>query len=195
MHTRPAALRPVSAVVLVAALLVGCASDGRPGTSPAPPDVPAPVARSRDGDFELVVRAERGTYGVGEPIGVAATLRYLGPLPSVTVWGSGSGLVGFALEQVGGPLVMAPAFTADCAAHELRRDAPLQVAFRKSGGFSNDDPDAAFWKAFFADPLFRLPAGAWRVRAESSFALAPCGPGVPSATLRSEIRLEVVPPG
>jgi hypothetical protein len=46
---------------------------------------------------------------------------------------------------------------------------PLSSRLTKSGGFTAEDPDAAFYQAFFADPVVRLPAGEWRITAVASF--------------------------
>jgi hypothetical protein len=40
---------------------------------------------------------------------------------------------------------------------------------KKSGGYSDSQPDAAFYRAFFADPLVRLPAGEWDITAIAVF--------------------------
>jgi hypothetical protein len=42
---------------------------------------------------------------------------------------------------------------------------PLSIPFIKNGGYSGDDPNAGYWKAFFDDPVLRLPAGRWRLSA------------------------------
>jgi hypothetical protein len=41
----------------------------------------------------------------------------------------------------------------------MDRGQVLAMPFAKSGGFSADDPHAAFWRQYFADPALRLPTG------------------------------------
>ena len=58
--------------------------------------------------------------------------------------------------------------TADCAPYRLEPGRPLTSAITKSGGYSADDPNAAFYRAFLADPVVSLPAGDWRITAGAS---------------------------
>jgi hypothetical protein len=154
-------------VALGLVLLGAACGDARPShPSGAPEDGTAPVeARARDARFELVLRLPRLTWAAGEPIEAEASLTYLGPADRIEVSGSGSGLVLFGLEQVEGPVRFLGAATADCVPRTLDRGVPVVVPYRKSGGFSDDDPNAAWYRAFFADPLLRLPPGSWRLSA------------------------------
>ncbi|HWP62851.1 MAG TPA: hypothetical protein VNO86_05220 [Candidatus Binatia bacterium] len=148
-----------------------------PGRSPSQGVTPAGIEeRAHDEAFELVLRLPRLDWAEGEPIEVEAQLTYTGPQPTVVVSGSGSGLVLFGLEQVGGPIRIGGAATSDCVPRTLERGIPLVVPYQKSGAFSNDDPKAAWYRAFFADPLLRLPAGRWRLTASADFFTGPpCG--------------------
>ena len=73
--------------------------------------------------------------------------------------------------------------TADCGQHEFPRLVPVAVPFRKTGGFSADDPNADFYRAFFADPVLRLPAGRWQVTASVSGFLVPCEMNAPMVNI------------
>ncbi len=47
---------------------------------------------------------------------------------------------------------------------------PIASGLNKSGGFSADDPDAAFFRAFLnGDPVVRLPPGDWTITANAHF--------------------------
>jgi hypothetical protein len=61
----------------------------------------------------------------------------------------------------------------------------LRQPYVKSVGWSNDDPDAALYRAFAADPKLHLPPGRWRVTAEVSGFLAPCDAVAPPIELRA----------
>ena len=192
----PASSRPAS-ITLLALLLVACASPGAPTPSVphAPgsgesPSVAAPRAAAGDAQFQLSIRAGRDRYRAGEPIEVSAALRYLGPDERLVLSGSGSGLVLFSLEQVDGPLDTAAVATSDCARHGIGQG-ERAFRFAKSGGYSADDPDAAFWNSFFRDPELRLPAGTWRVTARASFFVGDDCSGRPrdlAATITLEVR-------
>ncbi len=117
---------------------------------------------------------------------------WTGPKPQASIWGSGSGPVAFGLAQIDGDIVIAGArMTADCVSHEYARLVPVALPFRKSGGFSNDDPNAAFYKAFFADPVLRLPAGRWRVTASLSGFLEACDADAPGVGINLEAMILV----
>lgn len=163
-----------------------------PGAVPLPTRDPAAMARAEatDGPFRLVLELAGDTWQAGEPIDGHARLELLEG-PAVDLFGSGGGVLGFEVREVDGRREMGGAWTADCVAHRLAPGAPLQSGLAKSGGYSGDDPEAAFYRAFYADPLFRLPAGRWEVTAVVSAALDDCG-GRPVA-LRAPITITVAP--
>jgi hypothetical protein len=179
------AARAAPIVALLAGLLVGaCGGDGPPEPTPG-----AVILDGRDDGFLLVLRVAADVVDAGAPIDIAATLTWEAPAPRTTVWGSGSGPVTFNVEQIDGDIVLGGAMTADCAPHEFARLVPVAFPFRKSGGFSDDDPNADFYRAYFADPVFRLPAGRWRVTASAGGYLEPCEMDAPAfdITLATEI--------
>jgi hypothetical protein len=123
----------------------------------------------------VVLQASNGHFAAGAPIGLGTELSYLGSQPRLNLVGSGSGLVQVSLQQLDGNLRIEGAATADCAPHAIAPGAPLAQLYVKSGGWSGEDPNAAFYKAFFADPLLRLPRGAWRIVAIAQFYVDECG--------------------
>jgi hypothetical protein len=163
-------------VVVVAALAVQRWANRVQG-SPAPAVAPAVAVEGRDADpaFAIRVRAEPAVYRSGEPIQVWAWLTYTGPKPQEKLAASGSGLVQFSWEQLDGQRRQEGAATADCAPYSIDRTQVLAVPFAKSGGFTGEDPDAGFWRQYFADPIFRLPAGRYRIHALTNFSVRECG--------------------
>jgi hypothetical protein len=170
----------VGAVLSTVVALAGCTL--LPGAA-------GPVARDADESFELVLRVGSARYGANQPIDASATLSYLGPEAGIDLVGSGSGLIGFTARQLDGRLAITGGHTADCQTYRLDRGRPMEVPYAKSGGWSNDDPDAAFYKAFFADPVFRLPRGRWLISASAGFTVGECGG--PSRALGSEVTIVV----
>jgi hypothetical protein len=157
------------AVVMVLGVFIGLQLVGAPppgGPAPSPEAVWASV---ESGDFRLTITAPRATWDSDEVIEVEATLEYLGDEEVVSLWGSGAGVVNFGLVEESGDRRMDPVWEADCGPHEITPDEPLGFPFTKSGSYSEDDPDADFWEAYFADPELRLPAGEWQVFAQASF--------------------------
>ncbi len=149
------------ALVLAGLMLSGCdmlASHGLPAIG---------SARNAVGDesFSLTIESPRTTWSTGEPIDISAELTYTGAAPSADVYGSGSGLVGFDIDQTDGPFDVASASTSDCALHTMTRGKTEDIAFVKSGGWTPDDPLAARLQAFFADPELHLAPGTYTITA------------------------------
>lgn len=172
--SRLAPLAGLAGVVAALLLLVialprlGPAADGLPSPSGGPVS-----ATTRSGDFSLIITSARSQYEADEPVEVEASLVYDGDQGEATVGGANA-LIGFGIEQVDGTLRMEPAFDASCTPHTLSAGVPVVEPFSKSGGFSDDDPDAGFWREWFSDPVPTLPAGTWRVKALASFGLDGC---------------------
>jgi hypothetical protein len=87
-------------------------------------------------------------------------------------------------QQLDGPRLIGGGSDAACAVHEFKRGILQRSGYRKSGGYSETDPDAAFYRAFFADPLFRLPPGQWRISVVADGFLAECAMNAPRLTLK-----------
>jgi hypothetical protein len=158
---------------------------------PAESDGEAVVLERRDKGFALELRLADNVVDAGQPIDMAAVLTWEGPADEATVWGSGSGPVVFGLRQLDGDLAMEAAQTADCGSSVFARGAPAMIPFRKSGGWSADDPNAEFYRTFFADPVLRLPAGTWRATVSASGYLAPCDMAAPSMSIILEADIVV----
>jgi hypothetical protein len=155
--------------------------------------IPAAAVEGNDAEpwFKLRIGAESGVYRAGEPIHVWARLTYTGPKPQEKLVASGSGLVQFSWEQQNGQRRQDGAATADCAPYSIDRTQVLAVPFAKSGGFSGDDPDAGFWRQYFADPVLRLPAGRYRIHALTNFFVGECAG--PEHRLDATVEITVLP--
>jgi hypothetical protein len=157
------------------AILVGCLLLGCSHTAPTP-QPPSPVdAQARDAAFVLRIAATKPRYQPNEPIQVTTWLTYVGPRAKITIRHSGSGPVIVNVEQIDGPFDPGSAAEGDCSMSTLERRVPLQAPYRKTGGFSNDDPLAAQYREFFADDLLRLPRGTYRLTATVDVYEEECG--------------------
>ncbi|MBI3751596.1 MAG: hypothetical protein HY263_08085 [Chloroflexi bacterium] len=107
---------------------------------------------------------------------------------------SSPGLVGFDVVQQDGPLSMLGGGTSDCVAVSMAKGQVQAVVFSKIGGWSIDDPYAAFYQDYYQDPQLRLPAGTWRISSKSGFSVGgtDCGAGEP-ADLRATVEIVVEP--
>ena len=137
------------------------------------------------------MRIASDVVDAGAPIDVTTSLMWTGPKPAATIWGSGSGPVSFGLEEVDGDIVIGGIQTLDCAPHDYAHLVPVATPYSKSGGFTEEDPNADFYKAYFADPVLRLPAGKWKVTASAGGYLAPCEMDAPTVGINLEATILV----
>jgi len=130
------------------------------------PPTPSPtgpvVGTAEDANFRLVLTTPRLTYTANEAIEPVATVTYLGPNATETMFHA-TQPIGFRIEEVGGIRLMGGATRLPCLSTELAKGASAIVAFGKAG--SPDDPKNGFDLAWYEDPVLRLPAGTWRILA------------------------------
>lgn len=139
-----------------------------PSASPSPsasrgpePSADGPVAaRTDDGVFRLDLMAPRAVYGPDDPIEALAQITYLGPNGETSMY-HGSSPVGFTIQEVGGTRAMGGGMDEPCLSTTITKDVPLVYPFQKAGS-----PDeGGFDRAWYSDPMLRLPTGTWRIRA------------------------------
>jgi hypothetical protein len=127
----------------------------------------------RESGFLLTISTPHLAWGANQPISVSAELSYLGP-GTINVSGPGPGPhVKFAVVELTGDREMQGAWLMACQHWTMTRG-HLAVPFAKSGGWSAEDPDAAFYEAYIDDPEFRLPPGRWEVSAIAPFSIGEC---------------------
>lgn len=192
-----AGVLPVLAVVVIGAVVAGVLKVGPgPGDSSAGSTNVAngPIeATTRSGDFELTIRSAKARYAIDEPIDIKALLAYLGSGSVQIAHGQGAGgtAVGFGVEEpIFGGLRLTPVVAESCERSTLEGGTPLEVPFAKAGGWSGDDPRADEYRAYFQDPVLRLPAGVWHVYAVAGFSIETCSPD--PIELRVDLTIEVV---
>lgn len=200
-----AGVLPVLAILVIGALVAGVLSIGpgprdsaaaTDGSSVAPTDVGnGPIAATkRSGEFELTVWSAKARYEVDEPIDIEASLVYLGSGSVQIAHGQGAGgtAVGFGVEEpVIGELRLAPVVRESCERSVLQAGNSLKVPFAKAGGgWSGDDPRADEYRAWFEDPVLRLPAGVWHVYSVAGFSIDTCSPD--AIQIRVDLTIEVV---
>jgi hypothetical protein len=184
----------VLVLVVIAANLAGIGpfAPGASDNGPDPSNGPL-SASSRVGDFELTIRSAKARYLVDEPIDVDASLAYAGQGIQRIGHGLGAGdsPLGFGIgETVMGNLELAPSWRQACKRSAIAADAPLTVAFEKSGAWSGDDPRSQEYRDFVLDPVLRLTAGTWHLYAVAEFSLGDCSADVVS--MRADLTIDVV---
>ena len=163
---------PFAAAWLVATLtLVGCTA--------APPESPWEVVESaHDVSWVLAIGSPKAQWAAGEAIDIRAVLTYVGHGQGTDYLGSGGGPLTFSLREIGGTRHLEGLSESDCSRHAMRSDQPLVVSQFRTGGYSADDPNAAFYEHLLADRLLRLPPGEWELTARAVLSMPPgCGEG------------------
>lgn len=151
-------------------------------------------ATDRDGDFELVLQADKASYRPEDPIEISASLAYLGSAETIDITTDSGGPILFGIrEPLFGDVQIGGLSLLTCETTTLVRATPLVAAFQKSGGVSNSRPDAEAVLAWIRDPVLRLPVGTWHVYARVA---GPCLGGGPTFEVVADLEILVTePPG
>lgn len=182
---RPAAgLAVGAAAALVLVVVVGGLALRGPTTITGPA---GPVAASaEDATFRLDLTTPQATYGPKDAIEPVATMTYLGPRAIETVFHAAYP-IGFSIEEVGGPRLMGGGMDQPCLRTELSKGGSAVLPFAKAG--SPDDPTQGFDRAWYEDPVLRLPAGTWRIIAYLDVFIGDCGGERHQLTVQNEIEV------
>lgn len=117
--------------------------------------------------FTLSIAADNSVYQADEEIKCHAILSYHGDEP-ITIYHSDP-LIVFGIED-------GDMFTAEYCRNdvlmttELEPEQEITVWFAKNGGWSADDPNAAFYEAFYKEKELRLPKGEYTLSVQFRFA-------------------------
>lgn len=157
----------VAALVLVGG---GCTvlPSNPPSTAPGAPVVGA----AEDASFRLELTTPRAEYGPDDAIEPVASVTYLGPRATETLFHAAYP-IGFRIEEVGGERLMGGGMDLPCLRTTLAMGESATLPFGKAG--SPDNPKQGFDRAWYEDPVLRLPAGTWRIIAHLDVSLDDCG--------------------
>ena len=148
------------------------------------------VGSTTDGAFTLTIRSPTDHYLARDAIDVAASLEYV--RDGSIVVATAADVVGFGVEQIGGPHRVDPVTRQSCRQSSFQGGKPEPYPYVKSGGFSPEMPDAEFIKAYLnvsgnkPDPTLRLPAGTWSIFAVTDLAEGDCG-----GTVRHQLKAAI----
>lgn len=172
-------VKPALILSMCAALLMLAACEGRSGSnkSPASSTTDPAIAKRmnepqllhRDDTFELRMSLPKTRVKADEPVSCSVTLAYVGEQESITVYGPHTNVI-FDITD-GRGFRMEGASTAELARTVFKKGESRPYPFFKSGGFSESDPNAAFWKRFYAEKELRLPPGTYLISASTNFSL------------------------
>jgi hypothetical protein len=148
------------------------------------------TAEDVDGRFRLTFVLPRTTWSADEAIEGEAVLALIDDeLAELGV--AGNGPIEFIFKEVGGSREIGPAWDTVCDSARLAAASPIVRSIRKSGGYGDDQPDADFYRAFFADPLVRLPAGDWDITAVAEFMDGPDCASADQHSMRATVRVQI----
>jgi hypothetical protein len=167
---RSSAVRSIGPLTVAVLIVVGgiALRSASPAASPGAPV----VGTAEDANFRLVLTTPRSTYTTNDAIEPVATVTFLGPNATETMFHA-MYPIGFRIEEVGGVRNMGGGMDQPCISTELAKGASDVVPFGKAG--SPDDPKAGFDIAWYQDPVLRLPVGTWRIIAHLDIQLGKCG--------------------
>jgi hypothetical protein len=164
-------------LALIALVMLAACGGPEPSAPPAAATAgPTEVIDTRDG-FHLILRLPAATFLASEPVTGEAVLTSTDG-HEAEIGGSGSGPITFAYEEIGGTRSMSGVSDTDCSRYKLTADDGFRSGLRPAGAWSEDDPNADFYRDFAQSTAVRLPAGAWRITARASFVDWPCAPPV-----------------
>jgi hypothetical protein len=169
-------------LALGAVIVAGC------GDAAAPTDPPGP-ARAVDvaGQLTLELTLSKDRYAVGEPIDGSASIVSTGAAPIGIA--SGSPLIVFSLIDPTGVHTVLGGQDSMCESRTLNPGEPVVQPLSKSGGFDPEDPSQDWIENFLTDPVYRLPAGVWEIRAQAGVLGSECT--LPAIDLEAVVRISV----
>lgn len=122
-----------------------------------------------DGVFKLTLYIEEGPYFHNEHINIFSTLEYIGNEDTIKIW---HGLPFFNYKIFDGEYYFSEGMVATILTSTILEKGETYIfPFKKSGGWSSDDPNADFWENYYKDKKLKLPRGEYLLSAYSDFGL------------------------
>lgn len=123
--------------------------------------------------FELKIYSDKQVYKTSDTIKVWSTLEYIGDKSEIKIW-HGEPYIIYNITD-------GKDFNIDGLRHTILKSTILKKGelyrydYIKSGGYSNDDPKASYWKKFFEEKDLYLPEGEYIIKAYCDFSLTESG--------------------
>lgn len=118
-------------------------------------------------DFEMRLFSDKEVYKSTEKIKIWSTLKYIGDQDVIEIWHASRYLL-FAISD-GKDFNMDPVVKSILKSSKLKKNKLLYFDFAKSGSWSEDGPDAEFWRKFYQDSDLKLPVGEYTITASGGF--------------------------
>lgn len=125
------------------------------------------VAQSVDDNFRIILYSEKDIYSDIEEVDIWGTLEYIGPEDSIDIH-SGSPYIGYDVEGEGVAFIQNIVATI-LMTTTLEKGEVHEFPLRKSGGFSENDEDADFWRNFYSEERMLFPIGEYQLSFSTGF--------------------------
>ena len=143
-------------------------------------------------DFIMTLNSDRHTYSTADVISIWGTLAYVGDYDRIEIW-HGCPFMIFSIsggDELDFGMALGGAVSEILVSSVLERGIVYHFVYQKSGGWSADDPNAAFWEAFFSEADLLLPVGEYVITLSGGFSLSEQVLGSESG-LRAELNIRV----
>jgi len=120
--------------------------------------------------FEMKLFSDKQVYQNTDEIKIYATLEYVGEGETVTIW-HGLPYMVFSITD-GKDFNSSGAVATILKPTTLNKGEVYHFDYEKSGGYGEDDPDADFWRSFYAQKELYLPEGNYTVSVDGAFSLS-----------------------
>lgn len=117
--------------------------------------------------FELDLYSDKETYKTTDKIKIWATLKYIGSNNQIKIWHSNP-YISFSITD-GKEFDTGNLFDDVLTSTILEKDKLYKFDYVKSGGYSEDDAKADFWKKFYSEKDLYLPEGEYKVTVGGAF--------------------------
>jgi len=125
---------------------------------------------NNDGLFKVTLFIEDGVHTSKKHIDIFSTIEYVGNDDSIKIW---HGLPYFNYTIFDGEHYYSEGITETILTHTvLKKGQVYTKPFSKSGGWSNNDPDAEYWESYYMDKELKLPPGKYTLVAYCDFGLS-----------------------
>lgn len=141
--------------------------------------------------FELKLYSDNQTYKTTDKIKIWATLKYIGSNNQIKIWHSNP-YISFSITD-GKEFNTGNTFDDILTSTILEKDKLYKFDYVKSGGYSEEDAKADFWKKFYAEKDLYLPEGEYTVTVGGAFSYTE-DTQKSKSNLSKELKIKVIKP-
>ena len=125
------------------------------------------VTDKQDDNFHIILYSNKDIYHFDEEVVIWATIEYVGPENNITIY-SGEPIGGFYVVSDGVSYI-SYSYYPMLKTTVLSKGDILEIPMEKSGGFSETDEDADYWREFYNEERMLFPIGEYNVVFSTNF--------------------------